>query len=71
MNKEYNYNLDNWRPMATVSDYLGISRETVLQWIEKKGMTAHNVGRQWKFKISEVDEWIHSGAANRDEPSNQ
>jgi len=24
---------------------------------------SHKVGRQWKFKISEVDEWIRSGVA--------
>ncbi|MCL1964979.1 MAG: excisionase family DNA-binding protein [Firmicutes bacterium] len=49
--------------MAIMTDYLGVSRETILLWIEKKSMPAHKVGRQWKFKISEVDEWIRSGEA--------
>lgn len=57
-------NLEKWRPMSTLMEYLGVSRETILQWIEKKGMPAHKVGRQWKFKISEIDEWIRSGAAS-------
>ncbi len=48
INKEFNDNFENWRLMATVSDYLGVSSETVLQWIEKKGMPAHKVGRHWK-----------------------
>ena len=61
--KTDNGNLEKWRPMSVIIDYLGVSRETVLQWIEKKNMPAHKVGRQWKFKISEVDEWIRSGAA--------
>ena len=26
-------------------------------------MPAHKVGRQWKFKVSEVDDWIRSGGA--------
>ena len=26
-------------------------------------MPAYKVGRLWKFKISEVDEWVRSGAA--------
>jgi len=30
-------------------------------------MPAHKVGRLWKFKISEVDEWIRSGSAADDE----
>ena len=49
--------------MDTIKDYLDVSRETVLQWINNRGMPAHKVGRQWKFKISEVDEWIRSGEA--------
>lgn len=64
MKKDSIDNLEKWRPMSTVVEYLSVSRETVLQWIEKKGMPAHKVGRQWKFKISEIDEWIRSGAAS-------
>ena len=26
-------------------------------------MPARRVGRQWKFKISEVDEWVRAGGA--------
>jgi hypothetical protein len=26
-------------------------------------MPAHKVGRQWKFKVSEIDKWIRSGGA--------
>jgi excisionase family DNA binding protein len=61
--KQLNQNLEQWCSMQMIVDYLNISRETVLQWIEKKNMPAHKVGRQWRFKISEVDEWIRSGEA--------
>lgn len=70
MKKDNIDNLEKWRPMSTVMEYLGVSRETILQWIEKKGMPAHKVGRQWKFKISEIDEWIRSGAASDKEEAN-
>lgn len=43
---------------------MGISRETVLQWIAKRNMPAYKVGRPWKFKISEVDKWIRSDEAS-------
>jgi excisionase family DNA binding protein len=55
--------IEKWSSMEIITDYLGISRETVLQWIKLRNMPAHKVGRQWKFKISEVDEWIRSGGA--------
>ena len=56
-------NIEKWSSMDTITDYLGVSRETVLQWINTRKMPAHKVGRLWKFKISEVDEWIRSGGA--------
>ncbi|WP_240986915.1 excisionase family DNA-binding protein [Acididesulfobacillus acetoxydans] len=42
---------------------MDVSRETVLHWISNRNMPAHKVGRLWKFKISEVDDWIRSGGA--------
>ena len=56
-------NLEKWSSMDIITYYLGVSRETVLQWINNRNMPAHKVGRLWKFKISEVDDWIRSGGA--------
>lgn len=56
-------NIEKWSSMDTITDYLGVSRETVLQWINNRNMPAHKVGRLWKFKVSEIDEWIRSGGA--------
>ena len=44
-------------------EYLDVARETVLKWILSCDMPARKVGRQWKFKVTEVDEWIRSGGA--------
>jgi len=54
-------NIEKWSSMDTITDHLGVSRETVLKWINNRNMPAHKVGRLWKFKISEVDDWIRSG----------
>ena len=35
-------------------------------WVSSKGMPGHCVGRFWKFKLSEVDEWFRSGGASED-----
>jgi excisionase family DNA binding protein len=56
--------IEKWCSMDTITDYLDVSRETILQWINNRSMPAHKVGRLWKFKISEVDEWIKSGGAS-------
>jgi excisionase family DNA binding protein len=59
-----NSQIEKWSSMDTITDYLDVSRETVLQWINNRNMPAHKVGRLWKFKISEIDEWIKSGGAS-------
>lgn len=56
-------NLERWVSMKEITAYLGINRDTVLSWIEKRGMPAVKVGRLWKFKISEVDAWMKAGRA--------
>lgn len=47
--------------MTEICKYLGISRDTAIKWINEKDMPAHKIGRLWKFKTDEVDEWVHSG----------
>ncbi len=45
-------------------EHLGVSRDTIMKWIENKNMPATKVGRLWKFKVSEVDAWMKSGNAS-------
>ena len=59
-------NVEPWVTLKSVQSYLGVGRETILQWINKRNMPACKVGRLWKFKLSEVDDWIRSGGASDD-----
>ncbi|MCQ4936329.1 helix-turn-helix domain-containing protein [Anaerotignum propionicum] len=52
-----------WLTLVEICDYLKVSRETILNWINKKNMPAHKVGRLWRFDVTEVDQWIKSGGA--------
>ena len=56
-------NLERWYSMKEIMEYLGVSRDTVLDCIERREMPAAKIGRLWKFKISEVDAWMKSGVA--------
>ena len=49
---------DHWLSVAEICIYLGIKRDTVYKWISKKELPAHRLGKLWKFKVSEVDEWV-------------
>jgi len=49
---------EKWVSLDEVAKYLGVSKDTIYRWITNKQMPAHKTGRLWKFKISEVDEWV-------------
>ena len=49
-----------WVSVDEVAQYLGIAKDTVYRWIEKRGLPAHRVGRLWKFQLSEIDAWVKS-----------
>ena len=56
-------NVEKWSTLKEVQEHLGVGRETILPWISLRGMPAYKVGRLWKFKLSEVDDWVRSGGA--------
>ena len=56
---------DRWLSVDEIAQYLGVKRDTVYKWIGRKQMPAHKVGRLWKFRRYEVDEWVLSGRGGR------
>jgi excisionase family DNA binding protein len=47
-----------------IAFHLGVSKESIYRWAENGKIPAHKLGRQWKFRASEVDEWIVLGKAS-------
>lgn len=43
---------------------LGVAKDIVYRWRERKSLPAHRVGRPWEFQLSEVDEWVRAGGAD-------
>ena len=62
---------DRWLSVDEISAYLGIKRDTVYKWISEKQMPAHRMGRLWKFRKDEVDEWVKTGGAGDNEPGSK
>jgi excisionase family DNA binding protein len=58
---------DRWLSVEELAGYVGIKRDTVYKWIARRNMPAHKVGRLWKFRKEEIDEWVRSGAAGERE----
>lgn len=59
-------NKPRWYSVGESAQHLGIKPSTLYKWIERKQMPAHKVGRLWKFKLEELDEWVKSGKGAED-----
>ena len=42
-----------------VQEYLHIKQRTLYRWINEETIPAFKLGGSWRFKKSEIDEWIN------------
>ena len=52
--------IERWITMKDVCEYLSVSRHTLLRWMSSLGMPAHKIGGTWRFRTSEIDEWVQN-----------
>ncbi|MDC8760694.1 helix-turn-helix domain-containing protein [Janthinobacterium sp. hw3] len=55
-----------WVSVEQIAEHLGVTRDSIYRWIDRKGLPAHRVGRLWKFQVSEVDDWVRIGGADEE-----
>lgn len=63
-------NAEPWVTAEQVAQHLGVVKDTVYRWRERKSLPAHRIGRLWKFQLSEVDEWVRAGGAGEENTEN-
>lgn len=56
---------DRWFSVEEIAAYLGIKRDTLYKWITRTDIPAHKVGRLWKFRKEEIDEWVRRNGAGQ------
>jgi excisionase family DNA binding protein len=56
---------ERWLSVDDIAAYLGVKRDTVYRWIDQRALPARRLGRLWKFRKQEVDDWIARGAASQ------
>ena len=54
---------EQWVSVEQVAQHLNVKTFTIYKWLERKYMPAHKVGRLWRFKITEIDNWVRQGGA--------
>lgn len=62
---------ERWLSVEEIATHLGVSRETIYRWLEKKKIPAHRVGKLWKFQTSEVDDWVRSEESTKIDDKNK
>src|SRR5664279_5690736 len=40
---------ERWLSVEEITVHLGVARDTVYRWIDRKGLPAHRVGKLWKW----------------------
>jgi len=63
VSEEPDVTVEPWASVEDIAKHLGVAKDSVYRWIETKKLPARRVGRLWKFKLSEVDEWVNAGGA--------
>ncbi len=53
--------VEKWVNLKDIAEHLSISQDTVRTWIKEGKLPFCKAGKSYKFKISEVDEWVREG----------
>lgn len=59
---------NNHEPLMTtaaVSRWLGVATRTLCLWAECKEIPAIKIGRQWRFRESELNKWLSDPEASK------
>ncbi len=52
---------EKWVNLEQIAKHMGLSKDTIRNYIKKQRIPYYKIGKQYKFKISEIDTWIESG----------
>lgn len=52
---------EKWVNLEDIAEYLSVSEDTVRTWIRNKKIPVNKAGKRYKFKISEIDDWVRGG----------
>lgn len=54
---------DRWLAVDEIVKYFGVNKDIVYTWGFSKETSGHHIGRFWKFKKDEIDDWVWTGRA--------
>ena len=60
-NETENATPEKWVNLEDIAAHLSLSEDTVRTWVKEGKLPFYRAGKRYKFKISEVDEWVREG----------
>ena len=52
---------EKWVNLEDVAEYLSVSKDTIRVWMKDGKLPINKAGKRYKFKLSEVDNWLRRG----------
>ena len=52
---------EKWVNLEDIAEHLSLSKDTVRTWLKEGKLPVYRAGKRYKFKISEVEEWVREG----------
>lgn len=52
---------EKWVNLADVAEHLSVSQDTVRNWLKSGKLPTYKAGKQYKFRLSEVDRLLEEG----------
>lgn len=56
---------DRWFSMKEICEYLGVSHDTISRWIANYNMPSMKMGKCWKFKKDQIEDWLAKGGPEK------
>ena len=56
---------DRWLSMREICEYLGVSHDTISRWIANHDMPSMKMGKCWKFKKDQIEDWLAKGGPEK------
>jgi excisionase family DNA binding protein len=53
-----------WVPVDDTAAHIVVARGSVYRWSDSECLPAHRFGKLWKFRLSEIDDWVQADGAN-------
>ncbi len=52
---------EKWVNLADIAKHLSVSQDTVRNWLKSGKLPTYKAGKQYKFRLSEVDQMLKEG----------